>query len=232
VRVSTTRAVSYRRVSSNEQVDSGLGLSAQTAAIERAAIAAEWDLVADFVDEGISGAIAPKKRPALAQALELVETGAADVLVVASLDRVSRSVSDLCDLLDQSAKQGWDFVAINLGVDTRTVMGRGMVQMAGVFAEIERGLIGERTKSAMAISKADGKHIGRPVIMDETIRQRIAAERAEGRSYAAIADGLNADAVPTARGGACWYPAVVRKVALLVARGPLDGLRGPKKVAA
>ena len=207
----THRAIAYRRVSTDEQADSGAGLDAQTATIGRSIDARGWTIAAELTDEAVSGSVAPHARPALAEALNLLAAGEADALIVAKLDRATRSVADLCDLLDRSDRQGWDFVALDLGIDTSTPMGRAMAQMSGVFAELERKMIGQRTADALAALKASGRRLGRPVEQSTEARARIAAEHADGLKLRAIAAGLNADAVPTARGGR-WHASTIRRV--------------------
>lgn len=86
-----------------------------------------------------------------------------------------------------------------------------MAQMAGVFSELERKMIGQRTSEAMQALKAHGKRLGRPVEQTEEVRQRIAEERARGRSLRSIASGLDADNMPTARGGR-WHASTIRRV--------------------
>jgi len=208
----TARAITYRRVSTNEQADSGAGLDAQATTMARTIAARDWQNVGDFTDEAVSGSVAPTSRPALAQALDMLAAGEADVLVVAKLDRATRSVSDLCELLDLADRQGWDFVALDLGIDTSTPMGRAMAQMSGVFAELERKMIGQRTSAAMQAMKTNGVRLGRPVALPADVRARVAAERTEGRSLRAIAADLNAENVPTARGGSKWHASTVKAV--------------------
>jgi len=207
----TSNAITYRRVSTDEQADSGLGLDAQATAIDRTIEARGWTVAAALSDEGVSGSIAPTARPALADALRMLAAGEADALVVAKLDRATRSVADLCHLLDLSDRQGWDFIALDLGIDTSTPMGRAMAQMAGVFSELERKMIGQRTSDALQALKASGRRLGRPVEQTDDVRQRIAVEHAEGRSLRSIANDLNAENVPTARGGN-WHASTIRRV--------------------
>ena len=215
-----TKAVTYRRVSTDEQADSGLGLEAQATSIGRHVDAREWTLVAELTDEGVSGSIAPEARPQLAEALRMLAAGEADALVVAKLDRATRSVADLCHLLDLSDRQGWDFVALDLGIDTSTPMGRAMAQMAGVFSELERKMIGQRTSDAMQALKASGRRLGRPVELADATRQRIVYEREQGRSMREIANDLNNEGVATARGGQ-WHASTISRVIESVA---LDGV--------
>ena len=207
----TANVITYSRVSTTEQADSGLGLTAQARSIDNALQARGWTSTATLTDEGVSGSVAPEKRPQLAEALRMLAAGEADTLVVAKLDRATRSVADLCQLLDLSDKQGWDFIALDLGIDTSTPMGRAMAQMAGVFSELERKMIGQRTSDALQALKGNGRRLGRPVETQDATRQRIAAERAKGKSLRAIAEGLTADGISTARGGA-WHASTVKAV--------------------
>lgn len=212
----TRTAVTYRRVSTTEQADSGLGLAAQTKAISASITARGWTVAEDCTDEGVSGSIAPEKRPQLAHALGMLARGEADALIVAKLDRATRSVADLCHLLELSDREGWDFIALDLGIDTSTPMGRAMAQMASVFSELERKMIGQRTSDALQALKANGRRLGRPVDLPDDVRTRIEQDRAQGRSLRQIADGLTADGIPTARGGA-WHASTVSKVLASVA---------------
>lgn len=206
-----TRVVGYVRVSTDEQAGSGLGLEAQRAAITAEVERRGWELVAIHEDAGASGK-SLENRPALTEALVAVQSGQAGALVVAKLDRLSRSLLDFASLMEQSRRQGWALVALDLGVDTTTPAGEMVANVMATFAQFERRLIGERTKSALAVRKAQGVKLGRPRTMPDEVVERILAERAAERSLTAIADGLTADGVPTAQGGARWYPSTVRAV--------------------
>jgi DNA invertase Pin-like site-specific DNA recombinase len=89
-----------------------------------------------------------------------------------------------------------------------------MTQVLAVFAELERKLIGQRTRDALAVKRAQGVRLGRPSVLPPSVVARIVAEHRGGASWSAIARGLNADGVATAQGGAKWYPATVRTVAM------------------
>jgi DNA invertase Pin-like site-specific DNA recombinase len=206
-------AVGYIRVSTAEQTDSGAGLAAQRTTIEAECARRGWTLVAVYEDAGASGK-SLDGRPQLAEALTAVETGTAAALVVAKLDRLSRSVRDAADLLDRAQRAGWALVAADLGVDTSTPAGEAMANVMASFGQLERRMIGARTRDALAAKRAAGVRLGRPSTLTEDVVRRILDEHAAGESWSAIARGLTADEVPTAQGGARWYPATVRKVAL------------------
>jgi DNA invertase Pin-like site-specific DNA recombinase len=125
--------------------------------------------------------------------------------VVSKLDRLSRSMLDFAGLMDRSTREGWALVALDLGVDTTTPQGEMVAAVMAVFAQFERRLIGQRTKEALAVKKAQGVRLGRPRLTPDAVIARIRAERAAGRTLRVIADGLNADGVPTAMGGRRWY---------------------------
>jgi DNA invertase Pin-like site-specific DNA recombinase len=204
--------VAYLRVSTAEQVASGAGLDAQREAVT--AYAARAGLTVDewCVDEGVSGSVPPTARPALAKALDILNRCTAGVLIVGKVDRIARKASDLLALRDLAEVQGWALSAADGSVDTATPHGRAMTTVMGAFAELERDLIRARTRDALAARKAAGVRLGRPTGLPDAVRARIAAERREGRTLGAIADRLTADTVPTAQGGARWYPSTVRAV--------------------
>ena len=204
-------AVAYLRVSTAEQADSGAGLAAQRATVEAECARRGWTLVAVFEDAGASGK-SLDGRPQLAEALAAVESGTAAALVVATLDRLSRSVRDAAGLLERAQRVGWALVASDLGVDTSTPAGEAMANVMASFGQLERRMIGVRTRDALAAKRAAGVRLGRPAALPAEVVARIVAERDGGAGWSAIARGLVADEIPTAQGGATWYPATVRKV--------------------
>ncbi len=166
--------------------------------------------MATLRDEGVSGK-SMRRRPALAKALALLASGEADLLAVAKLDRLSRSVLDFATLLDQSQREGWALFAHDMAVDTSTAAGEAMAHVVATFAQMERRLTGERTRAALAAKRADGVRLGRPRALPLEVVSRIVRERACGATLAAIADGLRADDIPTAQGG-IWRPGTIAKV--------------------
>ena len=207
----TTRAVAYLRVSTGEQADSGAGLQAQLAAVTAAAASRGWELVAVHTDAGVSGALPAERRPELSAALELLDCGGADVLVVAKGDRLARSVVGLTGLLERVKRSAWSLVVLDTDVDTTTATGQLVAQLMGCVAEWERNVIAERTRAALAARKAAGMRLGRPVTLAADARRRVAELRGEGLTLQAVADQLTSEGVPTARGGS-WYPSTVAGV--------------------
>ncbi|MFC4755415.1 recombinase family protein [Dietzia aurantiaca] len=204
--------VGYLRVSTDEQAVSGLGLEAQRATIEARAAAEGWTVISWFADEGVSGTVAPVERPGLSDALDAVSEGQASRLVASHLSRIGRSAARVLDLDTLAAAEGWGLVMCDLQIDTATAAGRFMLGNMAAAAEYERNLVSERTRAALAVKRAQGVRLGRPSILDRETVARIVTERDEGKTWQAVADGLMADGIATAQGGARWYPASVRKV--------------------
>ena len=116
-----TKVVGYVRVSTDEQADSGAGLAAQRSAITAACELRGWELIGIDQDAGVSAATLARRG--ITEALADVESDEASVLVVAKLDRLSRSLLDFAALMERSRRQGRALVALDLGVDTTGVAG-------------------------------------------------------------------------------------------------------------
>lgn len=200
----------YVRVSTTEQAESGLGLTAQRDSIEAYCQARGWHLTDIIDDAGVSGSTPPDDRH-LADALTTLRRGDnASALVVSKLDRLTRRTSDLATILDQADAQGWAVVAIGDGIDTSTGSGRLVANLMGAVAQFERDRIAERTAEALTAKRRKGERLGRPVTLPDNIRHRIAQQRHAGHSLRAIAQDLTDENVPTAQGGARWHASTVR----------------------
>jgi DNA invertase Pin-like site-specific DNA recombinase len=212
--------VGYARVSTQEQADSGAGLEAQRAAIEMEASRRGWRLVSIHEDAGASGK-SMDGRPGLQHALAAVEGDEASGLVVAKLDRLSRSLLDFAALMERARRNHWSLVALDLGVDTSTPAGEMMAAVLATFAQFERRIIGQRTKDALAIKRAQGVQLGRPRAISTDTVERIRLLRAEGLTLAGVAQKLNREAVPTPTGEGRWHPAGISR-ALALGTAPRD----------
>jgi DNA invertase Pin-like site-specific DNA recombinase len=169
-------------------------------------------LVAVHTDAGVSGK--SLVRPALQEALAALEAGEGSILMTAKLDRLTRSVHDATKVMADAERGGWGLVALDVAVDTTSPQGAAMAQVLAVFAELERRLIGERTKAALAVRRSQGVKLGRPRNLSDEVVARIVDARRTGSTWSAIAADLNDEGVPTAQGGRCWYPATVRQIAV------------------
>lgn len=204
--------VAYTRVSTDEQAQSGAGLDAQRAAIETEMARRGWTLIATYTDEGISGAKDVHQRPGLGYAIELIEAGHASILMVAKTDRVARGLRTLLDVIDRVEDAGGAVVSVDGTIDTSSAAGRFQTQIMGSVAELERALISDRTKAALAVKRSQGVRLGMPPKIPAEIVARILGAKARGDSLRAIAAELTADGIPTARGGTRWQPSTVQGV--------------------
>src|ERR1035437_2731868 len=216
------RAVGYRRVSTVEQADSGAGLAAQQLIIEAEAARRGWVLVEVHTDEAASGK-SLVGRVALEAAITAGESGRADVLVVAKLDRLSRSLLDFANLMARAQANGWNLVALDLGIDLSSPAGEFLASVMASAAQWERRIIGQRTREGMAAKKAAGVRLGPPRRLPDHIAEQIIDIHSGGLSWARVADALNEMAVPTALNGRQWYPATARNAALAYERDMVRG---------
>ena len=195
-------------MSSDQQQGSGAGLEAQ-----RRALAAEckrhgWRPLELVEQAGFSAE--QLQRPGIQEALRRLEIGEAKALVAVKRGRLCRLVLDLGALIASAQEQGWALVALDCALETTTPAGEPLATVLASFAPFERRLISQRTRQALALKRAQGVRLGRPPTMSPYALERIRRERAAGKSLTAIANGLNADRIPTAQGGRRWYPATVR----------------------
>lgn len=142
------RTIGYVRVSTQDQAMEGVSLSAQEARIAAYCAAMDWAVSETIRDAGESAK--SLKRPGIATVLDAVRRGVVKRIVVAKLDRLTRNVRDLADLIDLCAKHDVALVSVGDTLDTSTAAGRMVVNMLGVVAAWEREAIAERTASALA----------------------------------------------------------------------------------
>jgi DNA invertase Pin-like site-specific DNA recombinase len=124
-------------------------------------------------------------RPCLQNVLRLIKTG--DVLVVWKLDRLTRSLSDLLQIVKRLQEAGAGFRSLTEAIDTTTPAGRMMLQMLGAFAEFERQMIRERTKLGLARARLEGRVGGNRASL--TSKQQALALKMvdEGKSQSEVA---------------------------------------------
>lgn len=193
--------VSYLRVSTDKQGRSGLGLEAQRAAVENYLNGGRWTLMAEYV-ETESGK--RSDRPKLAKALAHAKAIGATV-VIAKLDRLTRNV----DLLRSLVSSDVDLVFCDLPHVPPGAMGRFLLTQMASVAELEAGLISERTKAALAAAKARGVKLGNPngarALRGKQIgnAQAVAAVKANAEERAAnlrtIVDDIRSQGVTSVR---------------------------------
>lgn len=149
-------AVAYRRVSTDEQRESGLGLEAQTTSLEFAAARLGLTIRDTFTDAGLSGGLAIDKRPQLMAALAALKRG--DVLLIAKRDRLARDVIHTAMIETAAKRKGARIVsAAGEGTDSDDPTGQLMRRMIDAFSEYERLVIGARTSAALRAKAGRGE---------------------------------------------------------------------------
>lgn len=221
-----TTALGYVRVSSEEQVREGVSLDAQRARIAAYAEAKGLPLVEVLADEGRSGK--DLERPGLEDLLAKCRRGEVAHVIVWKLDRLTRRTRHLLSLVeDLFLARHIELHSVSESLDTSTPHGRFVLTLFGGLAQMERELIAERTRGALAWKREQGfptshaplgfRSRGKRDPMEavpselETVRRIFALWR-EGENYHTIADRLNIAGVRTKRGGRWWYPSTVRNV--------------------
>jgi DNA invertase Pin-like site-specific DNA recombinase len=167
----------YLRVSTGEQT-----VENQRQALTAAAERRGWQVVAEFCDEGISGAKGRDRRPAFDRLHKAITRREFDIVAAWSVDRLGRSLQDLVGFLGELHGASVDLYLDRQGVDTSTPAGKALFQMLGVFAEFERSIIQERIAAGIARARAkgtkSGKAFGRPKIepgREAAVRAALAA---------------------------------------------------------
>ena len=203
------RVIGYSRVSTTDQADDGYGLSAQQHRIENECAARDWTLLGHSTDVGSGKNL---RRPSLETSLEALKGQNADALMVARLDRLSRSVGDFAVLLERAQREKWELVVLDPMVDTSTPYGRAMAQMSAVFAQLERELISQRTREGLERAMAQGKKVGRPRMVTQEAVDLICRLKLEEKLGARrIAPVLDERGIPSPLGGK-WSPKTITAV--------------------
>ena len=153
------KAVSYLRVSTDEQADSGLSLQHQRQKCSALADLEDWVLVAILEDAGLSAK--SLHRPGLQEVLGMVRARKVQAVIVYKLDRLTRNQKDLIDLLETFHRYRVKLVSVSEHLDTESATGRMLVSILGVIAEWERGIISERTSAALGQLKRNGRRFSR-----------------------------------------------------------------------
>lgn len=154
-----------------------------------------WEVVAVFSDQGISGAKGREKRPGYDALLKAVARKEFDLVAAWSVDRISRSLSDLLTFLGDLEARNVGVYLHQQGFDTTTPSGRAMVAMCGIFAELERSILRDRIMSGLRRST---KKPGRPP-MSPTKIEAIKSSLASGCGVRATARKLKASATTVSR---------------------------------
>ena len=198
------KAIVYVRVSTEEQGKSGLGLEAQRQKALAYCQLHDHEVVEVVEDAGASGK--SLDRPGMVRVLQAVDRREVEVVVVAKLDRATRSVRDLGELLERFNRSKVALASVSEHLDTSTAAGRMVVGMLGVIAQWERETIVERITDAMGVKRRRGERVSRyaptgwrfdgdRVVEDAeamSVLRNAKAMQAAGHSLREIAATLNA----------------------------------------
>ena len=214
-------AIGYVRVSTQEQATDGVSLGAQRDRLRAYCRLNGIRLIDIKADEGYSGSTL--ERPGLQAALHMIRRGRANTLLVAKLDRLSRSLRDVCTLVEELFSGEQNHLLSLCGmVNTHSAAGRMVLMNLANFCQFERELISERTRDALQHMKAQGIRLGPahygytqgdqldehgrrvlvPIESEQAVIAKIVALRDEGLSFSQVAQRLNDEGVPARRGGA------------------------------
>jgi len=176
------RAALYLRVSTLDQHPETQLYDLQQMAVQR-----DYQIVAQYTDK-VSGAKA--RRPGLDEMMADARRGRFDVVLVWASDRLARSVKHFLEVLDELNHLNVEFVSFREQIDTGGPLGRAIIVIIGVVAELERSLIVERVRAGMRRAKLEGRHIGRkPLDLD---RVGILRDRTQGQSLGQLAKSYHA----------------------------------------
>jgi DNA invertase Pin-like site-specific DNA recombinase len=156
--LSSMRAIGYVRVSTDKQADHGVSLEAQEAKIRAMATVQGAEIVELIVDGGESAK--NLKRPGMERLLTLVDERKVDTVIIAKLDRLTRSVKDLAELLERFQRRGVSLVSVAESLDTGSAAGRLVINIMTAVSQWEREAIGERTRDAMWHKRSNGERVG------------------------------------------------------------------------
>ncbi len=221
-------AIGYCRVSTAKQSEQGISLDAQVEKIRAMAVVHGAELV-DVVQDGGESA-KTLNRPGIQRVLKLVQERHVRAVIVAKLDRLTRSVKDLCELLELFERRGVALISVAESLDTGSASGRLVINIMAAVSQWEREAIGERTRDALRHKRsqgertgnipfgyrlaADGKHV-EPDPPEQAVLAEIRLLRSGGATLRGIAATLNRQALTTRRGTA-WR---LEHVARICSRG-------------
>jgi DNA invertase Pin-like site-specific DNA recombinase len=183
-----------------------LELESQALALRRACAARGWELTS-MVHEVGHVRLRGTARPSVADAVSRLARREASCLLVAEVDRLCRSVDELAAIVEAVARTGGRLVVLEPEIDTGTVAGRAMTPVLVAIGDWERAQRAARSRTAMEAARARGAGLA---TIDTALKRHIVRMRRAGMTLQAIADELNAQCVPTVRGGALWRPSSVQ----------------------
>jgi site-specific DNA recombinase len=220
--MSLMKIVGYVRVSTDRQADQGVSLPAQSEKIRAMAVVHGGELIDIIVDAESAKSL---NRPGMTRLLALVDSGDVKAVIVAKLDPLTRSVKDLCTLLERFERSGVALVSVAESLDTGSAAGRLVLNIMTAVSQWEREAIGERTRDALSHKRGKGERVGNlafgyrladdgqhlePDPGEQDALTEIRRLRGDGMPLRGIAAALNHRAYRTRRGTAWRLESVAR----------------------
>jgi DNA invertase Pin-like site-specific DNA recombinase len=217
--------IGYVRVSTDRQAEHGVSLEAQEAKIRAMATVQGADLIDVIVDGGESAK--SLNRPGLQRLMGLVNSGTVQAVIVAKLDRLTRSVKDLCGLLELFEKRKVALISVAEALDTGSAAGRLVITIMGAVSQWEREAIGERTRDALRHKRSNGERVGNiefgyrlsadrrhlePDLTEQAALAEIRNLRRQGQTLRGIAATMNSRGHRTRRGTQWRLESVARVI--------------------
>jgi site-specific DNA recombinase len=216
------KAIGYIRVSTDEQAKEGVSLENQEQKIRDYCKLKDFEIIEIIQDAGISAK--NLRRPGAQKVLEMAQEKIIDAVVVYKLDRMFRSTVDALETTKQFDKWNVSFHSIEETIDTKSAMGKFFFTLTAALAEMEREIIGERTKDVLQRKKANGEVYGHVPFgfkkfkgkllnndAEQKIVQTVLGMRQKGLNYSMISKELNQMGFKTKKGNQ-WYPQTVKNV--------------------
>jgi DNA invertase Pin-like site-specific DNA recombinase len=204
----SVKVLGYVSVPPNEERQSA-EFDAQLDAIDRYCDEQGWELV-EVVRDVEPAAPMSAERRGLIYALDKIGRKEASCIIVSDLGRLSRSAADLGGIIERLERSNGRLVALDIGLDTASPDGYVAAKALASVSSLE----GDRARKGLAAAAAGPAVVMAPVDVDvPALKERIVTMRTSGMTLQAIADVLNAEGVPTLRGGAKWRPSSVQSAA-------------------
>lgn len=236
----TKIGVGYARVSGKEQAANGTSLDSQVEQIRAYAAMKGIELIDVFVERAVVGVIPLAARPEGRKAVALLDEKRCGCVIISKLDRAFRNTVDCLQTVESWDKRGYGLHVINLAgasIDTRSPSGRFMLTVMAGVAELERGMIEERTSEGRRKRRLQGKRIGSipfgyslgpdnaliPIRKEQETLGIILRLRDQGRAYHVIAAYLN-DRRMLSQSGGLWYASNIKSVIMTYKRTQEGGL--------
>lgn len=216
----------YLRVSTEDQAKEGFSIAAQKEKLTKYVEVNDWELYDYFIDDGISGKNI-KDRPELTRLIELIKKKEINNVLVYKLDRLTRSVKDLINLIELFEQYDCSFSSVTEKLDTSNAVGRMFIKIIGIFAEFERENLAERVSFGYEEKTRQGNYTnsngvygydyivgkGDLIINEEEAElvRKTYEDYLNGKAMISIAKDYNLRHVPTKRGGD-WSQSTIQSI--------------------